>query len=162
MERGALGDEQRRFVRRGVSLAVCVWLADAGGCEEPANRGILSQPRTAFIDDLSVSGLRFVSPAAFPLRSVVGVRLRLAGRTFQLEGLVCRREAEWVSGKRCWGCGVQFVRTPDTPQAILCIAKYVMSAQSALPSTALLEASAPPRPHPSTPALTPKTYPWES
>lgn len=154
-------DEQRRFRRHGVSLAVNVWLADADNCDEQVNKIILSQPRTAFVDDLSVSGLRFVAPVAFPVHSVVGVRLRLGGRTFQLEGLVRWRDTQWVSGKRCYEYGLQFSRTQDTPEAVLCIAKYVTGARLASPPGAFADKSGPPYLPLSTSAQTPKKYPWE-
>lgn len=177
LEEGA-PHEQRRFSRHGVTLTVTVWLADANGCDEPANTVMLSQPRTAFIDDLSMSGLRFVSPAAFPLHSVVGVRLRLGARSFSLEALVQWRAAQWVSGKRCHGCGVQFVRTRDTPEALICIAKYLKNLRrQALPAAAPVSplpgvrppdppsgpgaASESPCPLPATLAVQPKKYPWE-
>lgn len=154
-------DGQRCFQRCEVSLTVSVWLADTNGCEETVNYAFLAQPRMAFVDELSVQGLRFVSPVAFPLLCVVGVRLRLGAHTFPLEGIVRRREVQWVSGKRCYECGVQFVRTPSTPEAVLCIAKYLMSERSALSSAALPDKSASPYPPPSMPALTPKSAPWE-
>lgn len=145
---GDLGDaaaqEPRRFSRQRVSLTASVWLADANGCEERINAFMLSQPRTTFIDDLSMSGLRFVSPAAFPLGSVVGIRLRLGVHSFHMEALVHWQTAQWVSGKRCYGCGAQFVRTPDAPEALTCIAKYLQDLRRREAGGAIRVSSPPP------------------
>lgn len=171
--------EQRRFNRHSVALTVAVWLTDPNDCEERVNRVMLSQPRTAFIEDLSMSGLRLTSSASFPIRSVVGIRLRLGAQTFQVEALVQRRTARQVSGKRCYECGVQFVRSKETPEALIHIANYLKGEQGAL--TLVNAAPAAPSPDcpppdcpshpdstlellypPSATAASPsKKYPWE-
>jgi len=117
--------EKRQFERYQVALTVTVCLEDSTECREAVNKTLLSEPRTACIEDLSVSGLRFVSTAAFPIGGVVGLRLRLGGRSFGLQAIVQRRFDVPLSGKRCFGCGVQFARTAQALDAVPAIARYL-------------------------------------
>src|SRR5579875_2610248 len=88
--------DQRRFERHKVGLTATVWLIDMNDCEEGGNKAMLSQPRTAFIEDLSLSGVLFVSYSAFPIGSIVGIRIRLGAQSLQVEAIVRRRLIQQV------------------------------------------------------------------
>lgn len=149
--------EQRQFERHQVALTVTAWLEESDGCAEVVNKTLLAEPRTACIEDLSVSGLRFVSTAAFPIGSIVGLRLRLGARSFGMQAIVRRRFVFHLSGKRCFACGVQFTHTADTRAAVPAIARYL---KSLLPPVKEVPFRRQDGPHPDVPHRTPAPDEW--
>ena|SRR5579884_2655833 len=93
---------------------------------EPELRSARSKQRTALVTDISVNGLFFVSPADYPIDSLVDIQLTLGTQSYSLRGLVVRHEVRELPGRSAHGCAVQFVRTESVKMAIPAIANYIL------------------------------------
>lgn len=105
----------RAFRRHAVTLSALVH----------AENGKSTPARTASVEDISLSGLFFVCQWAFPLDSVVSVQMRLGTVAICVLAVVRRQTLLHVAGKRCYGCGVQFVRTEKAGQSLQHIIHYL-------------------------------------
>ncbi len=125
--------DPRHFARHAVAVAATVRLVSMNGSTDGGNVAVLSLSRPACVEDLSLNGLRLISPAAFPVGAIVGVRLRLGVRPYELQALVHWRREQPVSGKPCYEIGAQMVRSEQTPQAVVALAVYLKSLKRPAP-----------------------------
>ena len=116
----------RQFRRFTVSLPARVW--DAALRNASTLDGLsLDAAVHAQVMDMSLTGLFFISDTVFPLETCLWVRLELRGQVIQVPVQARRKTEETLRGVRAFGCGVQFLRSPTTAQALPVLAAYLLT-----------------------------------
>jgi len=113
---------RRNFDRERVAFTAVVWPApeDAIRSATAAHAGF----RVCYIDNLSMSGLSFQSPQAFPIETTLWIRIRMGAKTCQFKGIVRRAGTHMLAGRRSYVSGIQFVRSHQTTHAQAIVAGY--------------------------------------
>jgi len=113
---------RRNFDRERVAFTAVVWPApeDAIRSATSAHSGF----RVCYIDNLSMSGLSFQSPQAFPIETTLWIRIRMGAKTCQFKGIVRRAGTHMLAGRRSYVSGIQFVRSHQTTHAQAIVAGY--------------------------------------
>ena len=119
-----LGPERRVYRRYPLEFAVEVW-PDAEDAQAQTHNAEQFRPRRAVLDNLSLSGLFFFTGRAYPLDAVLWVRVRLGLHTHEVKGVVRRTTVRNHAGQHLHGCGLQFVRCPQTSQFIAAVAVFL-------------------------------------
>lgn len=83
--------------------------------------------KVGIIGNLSMSGLSFQSPVAYPIDTALWIRVRMGANTCQFKGVVRRTSTMSASGRRSYRCGVEFVRSQQTAHAQAIVAGYFHS-----------------------------------
>lgn len=120
MNSESLSSNRRNFDRERVAFTAVVWPAP----EDSIIRSASASFRVCYIDNLSMSGLSFQSPQAFPLETTLWIRIRMGAKTCQFKGVVRRSTTNVLSGRRSYVSGIQFVRSHQTTHAQAIVARY--------------------------------------
>jgi hypothetical protein len=117
--------DSRRFTRLDVKLAAHVSIVP-DSCPDDVVWEVL-RPKSApvVVSDLSATGLYFVSQFHYELGQQIWVAIDIQGNSHPIRGIVVRQQAQFRSGKKIYGYGVQFLRSRFAARAVAAILDYL-------------------------------------
>ena len=118
--------DKRAFRRYRVSMAVLVQAVPDEGSAWSERQNARRHPTlSVVVSDLSLSGLVFVSPRAFPPGCLVDLQFSLGAHVYPVRAVVRRSQVVALPGRRVFQCAAQLVRGESVTRFIPAVARYL-------------------------------------
>lgn len=118
--------DKRAFRRYRVSMAVLVQAVPEGGSTRTERENARRHPTVSVVvNDLSLSGLVFVSPRPFPPGFLVELQFSLGAHLYPVRAVVRRSQVMDLPGRRVFECAAQLVRGGTVERFIPAVARYL-------------------------------------